>query len=331
MKNDLLDVKRENQKFYGIYRAVVEENNPKIDGVYLKDGRIRVRVWGQHNIDKEQIPIKDLPLAQPAYPNILGSITGKGCWSVPIQGTHVFVFFENGDHMEPRYFACAPGIEPTEGDFDRNKADIEGFRDPDKVYPLKTLMDEPDMNRATRLSGKPAETAWGNLSGGEYSLCGDVGGIKFDPPGRSDSYPNGLTIESRTGQTLDFANDSVLLYNSSGSYLLMKGGSHWLCGHLDQVGGIRTDGMSVMGALTVTNGGYWHTGSGKLPVGNCLLPFVPLVLCEFVSLMVSAFDNHKHTGVETGSGTSGKPGENFETSSGVSTLSDLCTTTLVSN
>ena len=130
IKNELEDIKIKNeQEFFGIYRGVVEEDNPKENNVELQDGRIRVRVWGLHNKDKQLLPTEHLPLAQPAYPNMIGSITGKGVWSVPVQGTHVFVFFENGDPMQPRYFATAPGIEPANMTFKSN----EGFTDPDKA------------------------------------------------------------------------------------------------------------------------------------------------------------------------------------------------------
>lgn len=142
LKNEPTELKKSQEKFYGIYRGVVEDNN---DSEEWSDrnweggtGRVRVRIWGIHTKkvqknDKEGIPVSELPWAEPAYPIFEGSISGVGMWSVPVQGTHVFVFFENGDPMEPRYFACAPGIQPkTMPIFDTK----EGFYDPNKNRPL---------------------------------------------------------------------------------------------------------------------------------------------------------------------------------------------------
>ena len=43
--------------------------------------------------------------------------------------------------MQPRYFACAPGIQPASTPF----VEGEGFYDPAKIYPDSTLMSQPDM------------------------------------------------------------------------------------------------------------------------------------------------------------------------------------------
>jgi hypothetical protein len=74
-----------------------------------------------------------------------GSISGYGLWSVPLQGSHVFVFFENGNILNPRYFATAPGL-PT--DINHGFEDGKGFSDPDKTYPDK--LDEPDFHKLAR-------------------------------------------------------------------------------------------------------------------------------------------------------------------------------------
>lgn len=57
---------------------------------------------------------------------------------MPYQGAHVFLFFENGNIMQPRYFATAPGIpkEPANPNM--------GFYDPDGVFPLKEFLGSPD-------------------------------------------------------------------------------------------------------------------------------------------------------------------------------------------
>jgi hypothetical protein len=157
IKNDPAELKLHSEKLYGIYRGVVEENDDstewKNDSRWEKGGtgRVRVRVWGIHTKnklkgEKEGIPVNELPWAEPAYPIIEGSISGVGIWSVPVQGTHVFLFFENGDHMQPRYFACAPGIQPSSFS---HKSD-EGLHDPDGIYPTTDYLNEPDYSKAAR-------------------------------------------------------------------------------------------------------------------------------------------------------------------------------------
>jgi len=136
IKNDLTDLQPPQSKLNSIYRGIVEENNDP-----LKAGRCRVRVFGVHTAVKEQttttgVPTADLPWAEPALSIIEGSISNYGVWGVPLQGSHVFLFFENGNILNPRFFASAPGIPTTAPDT------TVGFNDPDGVYPDK--IDDPD-------------------------------------------------------------------------------------------------------------------------------------------------------------------------------------------
>ena len=115
-----------------IYRGVVEDRDDPLEA-----GRCRVRVFGVHTVVLTKttiggIPTNELPWAQPALPIIEGAISGYGLWGVPLQGSHVFVFFENGNHMQPRYFAAVPGIPASGPDTH------QGFNDPDGEYPDTT-------------------------------------------------------------------------------------------------------------------------------------------------------------------------------------------------
>lgn len=145
------------EQLYGIFRGVIEDNNDP-----EKAGRCRVRVFGIHselNIKTvlEGIPVDELLWAEPAMGLIEGSITGFGLWSVPVQGSHVFVFFENGNPMQPRYFATVPGI-PTEAPAQPDERSKVGFQDPDGVYPIQTAeqpdhpneLNEPDVHKLAR-------------------------------------------------------------------------------------------------------------------------------------------------------------------------------------
>lgn len=143
MKIEFSDLKQPSLKLEGIYRGVVEDNNdPNMNG------RCRIRVFGVHSASNvatstEGIPTAQLPWAEPVLGLIEGSISGYGFFAVPLKGSHVFVFFENGNHMKPRYFGSAPGTNtavaspPTQGQTSPT------FVDPDGVYPDKAGVDFP--------------------------------------------------------------------------------------------------------------------------------------------------------------------------------------------
>jgi len=154
IKNKPEDFIPPSERMYGIYRGIVEDRNDPEQA-----GRVRVRVWGLHsNLRtkdlREGIPTEELPWAEPAMGLIEGSMSGFGMWSVPLQGSHVFVFFENGHIMQPRYFATVPGI-PIEGP--GTDPDL-GFQDPDGVYPIAAAepplkpnaLNEPDVHKLAR-------------------------------------------------------------------------------------------------------------------------------------------------------------------------------------
>ena len=86
------------EKFTGMYRGVVEDvADPK------KVGRVRVRVFTIF----DDVEVEHLPWAIYADP-MMGGSRNSGGMIVPANGDHVWVFFENGDHMQPVYFAGAP-------------------------------------------------------------------------------------------------------------------------------------------------------------------------------------------------------------------------------
>lgn len=141
MRSDVLENLPNNGKLEGIYRGVVEDNKDP-----WKNGRCRVRIFGIHSDSKIQenssgIPVDQLPWVEPAYP-IWGGSSGIGFSGVPVQGSHVFVFFEAGDIMQPRYFATVPGFPYTGKKTDNSV----GFADPDGEYPLTKKLYSPENN-----------------------------------------------------------------------------------------------------------------------------------------------------------------------------------------
>jgi len=105
------DIFKADVPLFGTYRGVVVKFNAADDDP-LKLGRVRVKVFDVMN----EIPAADyqsIPWAVPAYPIGSGGSgieagNQYGNFSVPNEGSHVFVFFEGGDHLQPVYMAEAP-------------------------------------------------------------------------------------------------------------------------------------------------------------------------------------------------------------------------------
>jgi hypothetical protein len=139
-KQKAADLTLPQEKLNAIYRGVVEKNHSDP----LKMGRCKIRVFGVHTDIKEEgategIPTDHLPWAEPATP-IFGGVSKVGIYGVPEQGAHVFLFFENGHILQPRYFATAPG-KPS-----LTPNTKYGFNDPDGVFPKPEELDSSDWN-----------------------------------------------------------------------------------------------------------------------------------------------------------------------------------------
>jgi hypothetical protein len=94
-----------------VYRGIVEDiDDPE------KAGRVRIRVFGVHSDNIAYVQTKHLPWAVPATSIGLtgGGLRNIGSYKVPEIGSHVYIFFEAGDHNFPVYFAAAPAIEDVE-------------------------------------------------------------------------------------------------------------------------------------------------------------------------------------------------------------------------
>lgn len=91
-------LKIRNDRVYGNYRGLVEDNNDP-----LQYGRVRVRVYPLYR----GIEAVSLPWAVPAMGLFDGAGNGIGSFAIPRVGSYVFVFFEAGDVYQPVYFAEA--------------------------------------------------------------------------------------------------------------------------------------------------------------------------------------------------------------------------------
>lgn len=200
----LKNFNRSNFSFPGIYRGVVEDNADPLDV-----GRLRVRIREIHSIDGNDIPVEQLPWAEPAiglywsggknilnrdhkadeepdkpearynpnppapnpkpprYPKENGIIKkgasatdptvideyGNACgtggfFTVPKRGNWVFLFFENGNHMKPIYFAMAPNKK--DWDFQKDFRDSEISN---KIKQLKEFKEEFEPRKEVKGKG----------------------------------------------------------------------------------------------------------------------------------------------------------------------------------
>jgi len=240
IKNPLSDTKPDTEKMMGFFRGVVEDNNDP-----EKAGRVRVRIFGIHTSQlrktvDEGIPVDELPWAEPCLPIVEGSISGFGIWGIPLQGSHVMLFFESNNLAQPRYFASMPGIPESkfslEADSDEREDQLQavgydsssgdfskGFRDPDLVYPLNDRLGEPDVDRLARgvTEDTPVEFKNDNRTTG----VSEAGGGTWDEPESpyAAQYPNNTVLQTHGGTLIELDSTSgqerIHLYHPSKSYI----------------------------------------------------------------------------------------------------------------
>jgi len=287
----------------GFYRGVVEDNkDPELRG------RVRARIFGIHTALKvkteiEGIPTNELPWSEPCLPIMEGGVSGFGMFGVPVQGSHVMIFFENGNLFQPRYFASLPGVTSTVPDR------AKGFNDPDGVYPTTHRLGEPDMHRLAR--GISAQTSVTTKNSNRDTGVAQAGGGNWDEPVSpyGTVYPNNLVLATHGGIVMEFDstprskrfniyhpsntfiecdNDGNLVIKNNGTRYNITKGSEKIYAKIDRhvtvdgiqghiTGGDKIDEMSsnhlvdVVGNQTVNIGGAQTvgvTGAVQLTVGG---------------------------------------------------------------
>ena len=200
----------------GFYRAIVEDNNDP-----TKRGRVRVRIWGLHTDKltktvKEGIPTNELPWAEPCLPIHEGGVSGFGIFGVPLQGSHVMVFFENNNLNQPRYFASLPSF-PTQAP-DTSK----GFNDPAGKYPKRERLNEPDYHRLSR--GESSRTLVDKKNSDAAKAVATATGKTWNEPSLYNSrYPHNFVIATHGGVVIEMDStpqgNRLHLYHPSNSYV----------------------------------------------------------------------------------------------------------------
>ena len=98
-------------------------------------GRCRVRVFGIHDINIQDIPTNDLPWAYPVMPLTSASISGIGDAPVgPVEGTHVVGFWRDGSsQQQPVMIGTLPGV--PEDAPNTSNPEFAGLQSPLENYP----------------------------------------------------------------------------------------------------------------------------------------------------------------------------------------------------
>lgn len=205
IKNKLSDFHLREPKLRGIYRGIVENNN---DPMML--GRLKIRIHGVHTQNKTKqdidgIPTDEIPWAEPATSITEGGVSGFGVWSVPLQGSHVFVFFESGNILRPRYFASVPGLPKT------SPNPKEGFNDPDGKYPIDSTsyhspngLGESDFHRLAR--GVSAGTIVDYKNNNVHTDIKKAQTGTWDEPNSAfdATYPHNIVFSTHSGITVEY-------------------------------------------------------------------------------------------------------------------------------
>jgi hypothetical protein len=195
--------------FYNNIQIGVVENN--VDPTNA--GRVQVRIIGLHSTNRldsntDGIPVEKLPWAIPANPIQGGSISGLGWSGVPVQGSHVCLFFIGGDHNFPVYFASIAGIYQTQPD------KTKGFSDPTGKYPEEIGV--PDFNS----EASPTNTVFETPDNGVR--------VQYDSTPGSEKYnvtlKNTLTPESTLTEDTNIQMDSTgTTITSNGNVTIIAG------------------------------------------------------------------------------------------------------------
>ncbi len=121
--NQAEQTKRQEKEFQ-IFRGIIEDSNsPK------KDGKVKVRIMGLHDMDDTKLLTAELPWAEVMQSLSFGYGSGYGITSIPRTGTWVFVILDHGDENLPIVVGAIHGKAGEDNKFDLPTADRLGKYD----------------------------------------------------------------------------------------------------------------------------------------------------------------------------------------------------------
>ncbi len=150
------------------YGVVEDTNDP------LKTGRVRVRIFGHHTDNLQELPTSGLPWAQPTL-----SPSNSKTFSPPRLGDYVMGFFSDGESAQaPVLMGVFPGFETS---YDKSK----GFSPQSNLKPatppagqIQYQVGQPTIAPLAR--GQVANTAISQANANLAHVCDIPAGIKFE-------------------------------------------------------------------------------------------------------------------------------------------------------
>jgi hypothetical protein len=198
------------------WQGVVEDNNDP-----LKLGRCRVRIFGWHNPNTQEIPTEQLPWAVCVMPVTSASTSEVGMSPTGLVcGSWVLGFFRDPDLcQQPVILGSIPGIPLQKG-----VAIGDGFADPSGTYPKTTHLGEADTSRLAR-NEKIEDTI---VNTKRETVVSDVVAALDDetwnePPTSYDAvYPNNHVHQTAAGHVQEFDDtpgaERIHTYHRSGTF-----------------------------------------------------------------------------------------------------------------
>jgi hypothetical protein len=200
------------QKFY-VWIGVVEDRNDP-----LKLRIFRVRIFGHHSENKQQVPTENLNWAHPVLP-----LNNPNPYA-PKEGDKVIGFFMDGNDAQfPIMLGVMPNIpvnkqnstfgfnDPTDGSKSPSKPDSMG----EGKGPYPRVIDEPTTPRVARNE---------SMDKSQYQVKMDkiIKGSPESPEKAKTKYPYNNVYESESGHLLEFDDtpeaERVQIFHRSGSY-----------------------------------------------------------------------------------------------------------------
>lgn len=193
--------------------VVEDRNDPE------KLGRVRVRCFGWHTDDKEQISTDSLPWAHPVLPiNSPATYTAK-------EGDYVFGFFLDAhDAQNPVIVGVVPGKPKEKPNYEKGFSDPRtSFGPTTEAYPLTTRLNEPSNSRLARgrTDGTIIEKRKRNLKTNVKS----AGGVTWSEPSPTyaTTYPYNYAHETESGHTFELDDtpnhERVQLAHKTGTFV----------------------------------------------------------------------------------------------------------------
>ena len=250
----------------GFYRAIVVDNNDD-----KKAGRVKVRVPPFFDGVLEI----DLPWAIYAD-SFMGGLANSGGVVVPDIDSHIFVFFENGDHRYPVYFAGAPAIQAEQAD-------------------IPTLSREDDGTVAA-------------IDSSRVTAIEKEGGGTWDEPASAynPTYPSNKVIRTKAGIVIELddtsENERIHIMHPSGSRTEISP-----TGVVEHVVGssykvvLGSDNLHVTGDIEIN-----VTGTANIIAAGVNIKGDVTVDGDVIANGVS-LSTHQHGGVTSGSASTATP------------------------